>query len=44
MKTRVIKHGYKVAECLYNFIEHEVLPGTGIDAEDFWQSMANIFD
>ena len=44
MKTRVIKHGYKVAECLYNFVEHEVLPGTGIDAEGFWQSLANIFD
>jgi len=44
MNTRVIKHGYKVAECLYNFVEHEVLPGTGIDAEGFWQSMANILD
>jgi len=44
MNKRVIKHGYKVAESLYNLVEHEVLPGTGIDAEDFWQSMANIFD
>lgn len=44
MNKRVIKHGYKVAESLYNLVEHEVLPGTGIDAENFWQSMANIFD
>jgi len=44
MNERVIKHGYKVAESLYNLVEHEVLPGTGIDADDFWQSMANIFD
>ncbi len=44
MNKREIKHGYKVAESLYNLVEHEVLPGTGIDAEDFWQSMANIFD
>jgi malate synthase len=44
MNKRVIKHGYKVAESLYNLVEHEVLPGTGVDAEDFWQSMANIFD
>jgi len=44
MNKRVIKHGYKVAESLYNLVEHEVLPGTGIDAEGFWQSMANIFD
>ena len=44
MNKRVIKHGYKVAESLYNLVEHEVLPGTGIDAEGFWQSMANILD
>jgi len=44
MNKRVIKHGYKVAESLYNLVEHEVLPGTGIDAESFWQSMANILD
>ncbi len=44
MDKRVIKNGYKVAECLYNFVEHEVLPGTGIDAEGFWLSMANLFN
>ncbi len=44
MNKRVIKHGYKVAESLYNLVEHEVLPGTGIDAEDFWQSLAKVFD
>lgn len=44
MNERVIKHGYKVAESLYNLVEHEILPGTGIDAEDFWQSFAKVFD
>ncbi|WNC72691.1 malate synthase G [Thalassotalea psychrophila] len=44
MNKRVMKHGYKVAESLYNLVEHEVLPGTGIDADGFWQAMANIFD
>jgi malate synthase len=44
MNECVIKHGYKVAESLYNLVEHEILPGTGIDAEDFWQSLANVFD
>lgn len=44
MHKRVIKNGYKVAECLYNFVEHEVLPGTGVDAEGFWLSMANLFN
>ncbi|MFT6249700.1 MAG: hypothetical protein ACJAZQ_002919 [Cognaticolwellia sp.] len=31
MNRRIIKNGYKVAESLYNLIEHEVVPGTGID-------------
>ncbi|WP_076416707.1 malate synthase G [Shewanella sp. UCD-KL12] len=44
MNKRVMKHGYKVAERLYNFVEHEVLPGTGIDAEDFWLAMADLFN
>jgi len=44
MNEYVIKHGYKVAKPLYNLVEHEILPGTGIDAEIFWQSLANIFD
>ncbi|WNC68295.1 malate synthase G [Thalassotalea nanhaiensis] len=44
MNKRVIKHGYKVAESLYNLVEHEVLPGTGLDAEDFWQTLAYVFD
>ena len=44
MNKRLIKHGYKVAKSLCNLVENEVLPGTGIDAESFWQSMATIFD
>ena len=44
MNEYVIKHGYKVAKSLYNLVEHEILPGTGIDAENFWQSLGNIFD
>jgi malate synthase len=39
-----MKKGYKVAGYLYNRIEHEVILGKGIDADDFWQSMANVFD
>ena len=44
MNKRVTRHGYQVAEPLYNLVEHEVLPGTGIDAQDFWRSMADILD
>jgi len=44
MNKRVNKHGYKIAEPLYNLIVQEVLPGIGIDADDFWLSMAKIFN
>jgi malate synthase len=50
MNRRIMKKGYKVAGYLYNRIEHEVILGkgidadAGIDADDFWQSMANVFD
>jgi malate synthase len=44
MNEYVIKNGYKVAKSLYNLVEHEILPGTGIAAENFWQSLTNIFD
>jgi malate synthase len=44
MNKRITKHGYKVAESLYNLVENEVLPGIDINSDDFWQSMANIFD
>jgi malate synthase len=44
MNNRITKHGYKVAESLYQLVEQDVLPGTGIDAEDFWLSLANIFN
>ena len=30
MNEYVIKNGYKVAKSLYNLVEHEILPGTGI--------------
>ncbi|HBY88659.1 MAG TPA: malate synthase G, partial [Colwellia sp.] len=42
MKQKTIKHGYKVAGCLYNLVNHEVLPGLNIHANDFWDSVAEI--
>ena len=35
--------GLKVAETLARFIEDEALPGTGIDADRFWQATADLF-
>ncbi len=32
----------QVSQCLYKLIADEVLPGTGIDSEHFWASLANI--
>lgn len=31
-----------VADPLYKFVNEEALPGTGVSADDFWQSLANI--
>ncbi|KGJ90909.1 malate synthase G [Colwellia psychrerythraea] len=42
MKQKTIKHGYKVAGCLYNLVNHEVLPGLTINAEHFWDSVAEV--
>jgi malate synthase len=42
MKQKTIKHGYKVAGCLYNLVNHEVLPGLNIHANDFWDSVAEV--
>jgi malate synthase len=42
MKQKSIKHGYKVAGCLVNLIENEVLPGLNLNAEYFWNSVADV--
>ncbi len=34
------RHGLKVASILYEFVNTEVLPGTGIDAGAFWNAFA----
>jgi len=33
----------KVAEDLYNFVNREALPGTGLDVEQFWKDFEQIF-
>jgi len=42
MKQKSIKHGYKVAGCLVNLVENEVLPGLNLNAEHFWDSVADV--
>jgi malate synthase len=42
MTTRVTRHGLQVAAELADFIETRALPGTGVDADRFWQGMSEL--
>ena len=42
MKDRVEICGLGVARCLHDLIEDEIAPCTGVDAEAFWRSLADI--
>ncbi|WP_057833028.1 malate synthase G [Colwellia sp. TT2012] len=42
MQKTTIKHGYQVAGCLVNLVNHEVLPGLNIKAEHFWDAVAEV--
>ncbi|QIL70497.1 malate synthase G [Diaphorobacter sp. HDW4B] len=37
MTDRIAVHGLQVAPALYNFVEKDVLPGTGVDSASFWK-------
>jgi len=37
MTARTHVHGLQVASTLYNFVNEQVLPGTGVSSETFWQ-------
>jgi len=37
MTARTHVHGLQVATSLYNFVNDQVLPGTGVSSETFWQ-------
>jgi len=42
MTARTECHGLQVATVLHQFIENEVLPGTGINSDNFWKGFAQI--
>ena len=42
MSERIARHGLQVAASLDRFIQTEVLPGTGIESEGFWQAFASL--
>ena len=37
MTARTHVHGLQVATSLYNFVNDQVLPGTGVSSDTFWQ-------
>lgn len=42
MTERTTRHGIDIDSGLAGFVEAEVLPGTGVEAETFWQGMATL--
>ncbi len=40
--ARVAIGGLKVKKCLYDFVANEAAPGTGIDADRFWNHLGDI--
>jgi malate synthase len=44
MVERIEINGLKVAKELHDFVANEAIPGTGIDAAQFWSGFAQIVD
>jgi malate synthase len=44
MTNRIQKGGLQIAEELYNLVEKEIAPGTGVDTEHFWAEFENILN
>ncbi len=42
MSQRVETHGIKVAKVLYDFVNSQALPGTGVQQEAFWAGLAGL--
>lgn len=42
MTNYIERQGLSVDPLMADFVEHEVLPGTGLDVEKFWQSFARL--
>lgn len=44
MTQRIQQGKLKIAEELFNLVNEEIVPGTGIEAEDFWSGLENILN
>jgi malate synthase len=43
-RSRIERHGLQVATVLYRLIEDDIMPGTGIESDEFWSEFANILN
>ena len=41
-EPRIALHGLSIATVLYDFVNNEALPGTGVEAGPFWQGFAGL--
>jgi len=41
---RINQHGYQIADSIYQLVEKEIIPDSGISSEVFWKSTASIFN
>jgi malate synthase len=44
MIDQISKGRLKVAKVLADFVDQEVLPGTGIDGADFWAGLEHVIE
>ena len=42
MGTRIDRHGLQIDQTLFDFIEGQALPGTGVDADAFWEALSTL--
>ncbi|MFP7571355.1 malate synthase G [Marivita sp. S2033] len=42
MATRIDRHGLQIDHTLCDFIETQALPGTDVEADDFWQALSTL--
>ena len=42
MANRIDRHGLQIDQTLFDFIEGQALPGTGVDADAFWEALSTL--
>ena len=42
MTERIQVSGLQVSQAIHDLVKHDIIPGTGIDLEAFWQSFLSL--